>query len=65
MSEKLEVSDDEITILVEGTVIARFEDYGNGVEGEVYEGDSPHRMSTRSMLALGVWLIERAKDRIE
>ena len=57
------MSDDEIKITANKTVIAKFTDCGNGMDGMIEEFDHPNRMLPSQMIELARWLLEKAQDR--
>ena len=64
------ISEDEIIIRDGELVLAHFEENGNGMEGEVFEGNKPisesgkaYRMTASDLISLARWLLQKAEDR--
>lgn len=65
-------SEDEITVRThDGIVLAHFEDCGNGMDGEICEGNrplpdgSPVQLSASDLIAVAAWLLTKAEERTQ
>ncbi len=55
-------SNTEIHFQSNGLTVAHFEDSGNGMEGDIVEGDNA-RLDASDLIALATWILEKAEDR--
>ena len=63
-------TDDSIEFKIDGYDVAKFQDSGNGMEGQIFEGNHPFergggaiRLSASDMIALAAWLLTKAEQR--
>lgn len=54
--------DEEIKITKSGRVVAHFEGIGNGIDGEIHDGDGQHRLDREDLIYLAEWLLQKARE---